>query len=284
MLKNVVRRFLVSLGKVFRSLGVQIPERIFRHLHFKGTFTLALPGGECVKLYSWGNRVENELAWRGWNGHEAESRERWVQMLARPGDVLDIGANTGTFAFTAKSIRPSARVIAFEPIQRIAARISHNVSVSGLQVEIVEAAVADYPGQLPIYDPGGANAYSASLEKDFLTGSKEVYSVPVVTVDAYCAQNNLEPTTIKIDAEGSEARVLLGARNILRKRKTLILCEWLGNSEEHVKAANLIKEVGFIAVDLSTLAEIDATQTAIYGERNILIGPPELIRALPNWI
>ena len=80
---------------------------------------MVLPGGESLKLHSWANRVENELAWRGWNGHEPEERERWVQMLARPGDVLDIGANTGTFAFTAKAIQPSVRVVAFEPVQRI---------------------------------------------------------------------------------------------------------------------------------------------------------------------
>ncbi len=221
-----VRTVLTRVARIANRHGVAIPERVFRHLHFEGPFDLPLPGGKHLKLYSRGNRVENELAWHGWNGHEPLERERWVQMVSRPGDVLDIGANTGTFAFTAKAIQPEARVVAFEAIPRIAEFIKRNIEVSVLQVQIVAAAVADEPGELPIHDPGGANAYGASLEADFLPGEKEVYTVPVTSIDQFCADNDMTPVSIKIDVEGSEAKVLFGAKNTLAKKQSLVLCEW----------------------------------------------------------
>ncbi|MEE3358837.1 MAG: FkbM family methyltransferase [Pseudomonadota bacterium] len=279
-MKRFLRKSLVWVGRILAALGVRLPERIFRHLHFVGPFDVALPNGTQIKLFSWGNRVENELAWRGWNGHEPVERERWLQMVSRPGDVLDVGANTGTFSFTAKAMKPDAKVVAFEPLNRIADKIRKNVEVSGLPVEIVGAAVSSQVGELPIYDPGGANAYSASLEADFLPGEKDSYLVPVVTVDAYCAEHNLRPTAMKIDVEGSEAKALLGAKHILAARECLVLCEWLGNSSEHKLATDLIDELGLVAVDLVTLEPVDTMEAVTFGERNILIGPIELIREL----
>lgn len=198
-------------------------------MHFEGTFQIVLPSGIELEIYSWGDRVENELPWTGWDGHESLERKRWLQMVLRPGDILDVGANTGTFAFMGKAMQPSANVVAFEPLARIASRIKKNVDISGLEVEVVQAAVSNSSGELPIYDPGGANAYSASLESDFLPGMKDCYSVPVVSVDEYCAKHRLNPASIKIDVEDAEAKVLLGAKETLARRRTLVPCEWLGS-------------------------------------------------------
>ncbi|MEM8548538.1 MAG: FkbM family methyltransferase, partial [Pseudomonadota bacterium] len=245
----------------------------FRHLHFNGPFELQLTEHDSVRLYSWGNRVENELFWRGMRGHEGRERKAWIDMVSGGGDILDVGANTGTYAFIAKAISPSSRVVAFEPLARIAQRIEKNTTTSGLQVQVECQAVAESVSNMTLYDPGGENAYSASLEPDFLPGQQARYSVPVTTIDHYCLQENLHPTAIKIDVEGSEGRVLLGASDTIAKRQVKILCEWLGETDSHTAALAMLKHNGYVAYDVNDHSEIQLDDTPARRNRIVLLVP-----------
>ncbi len=230
-----------------------------------------------MRLYSWGNRVENELAWRGWDGHETEERRRWAQLSASASCVLDVGANTGTFAFTAKALNPKARVYAFEPLVRVAKRIEHNCRVSGLDVTVVQTAVAESTGEALIHDPGGANAYSASLDADFLDGRTTAYPVPLTSLDAFCDANSLQPDLIKIDVEGAEGKVILGASRVLSRGTTWILCEWLGSEASHIEAAELLHSLGYRAYKIDTLAPAQLGTRREQQHRNLLFCPPHLL-------
>ena len=277
-LKQQVRRVLTALATPIRHIGIGLlPERVFKHLHFTGPFTAKLPGGKSVTLYSWGNRVENELAWRGWDGHEPLERRRWADMVAGGGDILDIGSNTATFAFTAKALSPDSRVVAFEPIKRIADRARKNREVSGLDVEVVGAGMARKPGELPIHDPGGENAYSASFDAEFLDGDKDSYIVPVYSVDSYCAEHGLEPAAIKMDVEGFEGEAICGAEQTLKAGNCVILCEWLGKDGSHNEAMQLLDRCGYTALTIDTLEPTDLAYSPGFEERNVLLVPEQRI-------
>lgn len=277
IIKRYIRTAGIFFGKGINKIGYVLPEPIFRHLHFTGPFEINLPNGSRLRLNSFGNRVENELAWRGWNGHEPAERDRWIKLVNDGGDIFDIGANTGTFAFMAKATSPESRVFAFEPIDRIADLICKNIAVSGISIEIVRAAVSQKTGTLPIYDPGGANAYSASLEPDFLDGENSIYTVPVVSLDSYCAEHDLNPSTIKIDVEGSEGRVLIGSREIISRRNVTFLCEWLGSYDTHRMAIDILRENGYSAIDIHSLEDFNLLSTKGYHDRNVVIAPKEKI-------
>ena len=271
--KEVVRAGLKAVALPARAMGLPIPETVFKHLHFTGPFDIKLPGGRALRLMSWGNRVENEFFWRGWRGHEPETMSWWLTFAAEGGDVLDVGANTGTFGFLAKCLSPDARVVAFEPLARIAAKVRENVTVSGLEVDVREMAVADIEGRLLIYDPGGSNAYSASLSADFLPGDKESYEVEVTTIDAFCAAHGLEPRLIKIDVEGVEGRALLGARETIRRTGCRIICEWLGTDESHERAIEMLEDLGYCALDTLDLTPVDMAAERSKHARNLILLP-----------
>lgn len=256
---------------LFRHFGFVPPERIFRHLYKFGAFDITLPNGNCLRLMAWGDRVENELFWRGWVGHEADAMRWWVTFAYDGGDILDIGANTGTFAFIAKAISPDSSVHAFEPLARIAMRIAENREVSGLDVVLVKAAVADIEGQLDIFDPGGDNAYSASLDAGFLDAEKESYPVAVTTVDKYCSKHGLSPKLIKIDVEGVEGRVLVGAKTLLEQGDCRIICEWLGGLQQNREACEILAQCGYVAMDPTDLGRIDLGNIPGYKDRNVLL-------------
>ena len=274
LLKNVARIAMRAVALPARTVGLPVPEAVFRHLHFKGPFDIRLPDGGILRLMSWGNRVENEFFWRGWQGHEPETMSWWLSFAAEgEGDILDVGANTGTFAFLAKAMSPGARVAAFEPLARVAARVRENVETSGLDVLVHEMAVADVEGRLQIHDPGGSNAYSASLSADFLPGDKDVYEVEVTTIDAFCAAQGVSPKLIKIDVEGVEGRALLGARETLARTGCAVLCEWLGTDESHARAIALLAELEYCALDTEGLAPVDLAAERAKHARNVILVP-----------
>lgn len=255
-MKRLLRRVLKAAFTPLRNIGVILPERLFQHLHFVGPFTMKLPQGS-VRMYSFGHSVENRLYWRGWDGHEPEERRLWAQMVAQGGDILDIGANTASYAITAKALSPASKVFAFEPLRRVADLAAKNIETSGLEISLTCAAVGKEEGQFPIYDPGGDNVYSASLEDDFLEVDKDSYLVDVTTIDAFCKKNGLAPRAIKIDVEGAEGKVIIGAAQTLANNDCLILCEWLGKSAEHKEAEQLLSSLGYVAFDCLSGQKVD---------------------------
>lgn len=281
-IKSYSRAMAVQLASLLRGSGIALPERLFRHLHFIGPFNTHIPDIGTVRLMSWGNVVENEIYWRGWNGHEPLSMNMWVKLARRGGDILDIGANTGVFAFIAKAVSPSSRVYAFEPVERIADLADKNREISGLDVQVIRCAVSDERGKLPIYDPGGFNAYSASLQADFLEGRKDCYDVDVTSIDDFSQTHGLSPRLIKIDVEGAEGLAICGAKQVLRSQDCAIICEWLGTGSTHKEAIQLLLELGYRAVTLDGLKPVDLWKPRLHdkNERNLLIAKAETLKAL----
>ncbi|TCK16756.1 FkbM family methyltransferase [Ancylobacter aquaticus] len=251
--------------------GYVPPETVFKHLHFVGPFTIRFPSSREVTLYSWGDRVENELAWRGWDGHEPLERRCWAAMVESGGDILDIGANTATFALSAKCLAPASRVFAFEPVARIAEKAAQSIAASGLDVTVVQVAVGREGGELPIHDPGGENAYSASLDPGFLNVPKTSYKVPVTSLDEFCRQHHVYPKSIKLDVEGYEGEVIRGATEVLARGECVILCEWLGSPTSHMEARSILRRSGYIGLDVFDLSEIDLSGGQEHENRNIVL-------------
>jgi FkbM family methyltransferase len=234
---------------------------------------------------SWGNSVENAFFWRGWQGHEPISMQWWLSFAADSKVILDIGANTGTFAYLAKGLAPNAEVHAFEPVARIYNFLKDNKEVSGLEVQLVNVAVAESEGTLTIYDPGGENAYSASLEPAFISGPKEEYEVIVTSVDNYCEKHKIFPDLIKIDVEGSEQRVLLGARETLSRGSCRIICEWRGDAKDSATVREMLDELSYVALEVDTLELANLAIQREHDTRNILIVPKKMQTALVRqWL
>lgn len=279
-------RFFLRVGLLpVRACGIRLPHVVYKHLYRRGDFLVQMPfPGPPVRLCSWGDSVENDLFWIGWRGHEADVRATWFAAARHASFILDIGANTGTFSFFAKGVNGSAVVHAFEPLARVAERIRRNVAVSGLDVDVYECAVSLECGDAELYDPGGDNAYSASLDAEFLPGMKEVVKVPVVSIDAHAAAVGLSPDLIKIDVEGVEVDVLLGARNVLSQSRPIVVCEWLLDSAGHQEVQCMLVDLGYVFLKPESLEELDVLQAGRKsGLHNVVMCPREKVNQLKEW-
>src|SRR4051794_4389930 len=133
-----------ELFVLIRRVGTP-PKSIYKHLHFHGPFAVGSQK-QSFKMVHYGYQLENELFWEGLQGWERTSLAVWSQLCRQAKTIVDIGANTGVYALLAKTENPSARVIAFEPVERVFEKLAKNCGLNGLAIQCVRKAVSDADG------------------------------------------------------------------------------------------------------------------------------------------
>lgn len=232
-IKSVARRaykavpFRKPVFELARA-ALRVPERVYRHLHFKGAFAVSIDELHGFRMISHGSVIENELFWAGYGKTwEAASLRVWAALSRdQRGTILDIGANTGVYALAAKSLAPEARVIAIEPVRRIAAKLRANAAINGGTIEVIEKAVSDRSGQMMLSDNFADHNYSASLEGQ--GPDADAYPVEVCSVDDLLGPQWPDVVgPIKIDIERHEPAAIRGMAETLRRYRPPILIEVL---------------------------------------------------------
>ena len=150
---------------------------------------------------------------------------KFLRKVIRKSDIfLDIGANCGAIAFVAASIIDDGKVYAFEPAPTIGSRLQANLNLNPhLQdiVKLVPLGLGLSKGQLLYYEDPNYRGNGALQQ---VTG----IPVNVISLDEWVFLEKLEKIdAIKIDVEGMEYEVLLGAKAVLEKFHPLIYLETL---------------------------------------------------------
>ncbi len=132
--------------------------------------------------------------------------------------VLDIGACEGLFAFRVLKARQAARVICFEPSAATVRYTQMAAEANGVadRLTLETLAVSKTSGRVSFVEEGG-RPDSHSIQVDRPPGNGAM--VECVSLDDYCKAHGLSLTSrdlIKIDAEGSDLDVLLGAERLIR--------------------------------------------------------------------
>ena len=221
--------FKVQLFPIVRNV-FHPGEKISRHLHFKGIFKVPVKGNVSFLMRHYGYQVENDIFWQGLTGDwEKKSIELWMKLSEKAMVIMDIGANTGVYSLISQSLNSKARVIAFEPVERIFHKLQYNMQLNNFAVESVLKAVSDHPGEATFYDTHGEHPYSASLENISTTINYKPVQIGVTTIDEIIHEKKLERVDlVKIDVEHHEPRVIKGF-SMIRKYHPSILIEILSD-------------------------------------------------------
>jgi FkbM family methyltransferase len=154
--------------------------------------------------------------------------------------ILDVGANHGQSILSISLVAPDAAVAAFEPNRRLAARIAARWAREP-RVTVHAVGLSDVPGSLPLYVPSyRGHAYDglASFDRreavEWLT-AEAIYGFRpehVTLAEIPCELRPLDsfvfaknPYLMKIDAQGHEYKVLVGARRTIEAARPLLLIE-----------------------------------------------------------
>lgn len=164
--------------------------------------------------------------------------------------VLDVGASIGMFTMAAS--RMGAKVVAFEPnpVDRLALSALAE-SMGDADITIRPEAVSDEVGaiRMALSDVPGSSKPVASgndrlnmLNTDTAEGATS--QVPCTTVDAIVREMGLERIDIiKVDTEGWEKRVLVGARKTLREHGPLLLVASYHRPEDPQVLPELVRQL-----------------------------------------
>jgi FkbM family methyltransferase len=157
-----------------------------------------------------------------------------------PGKVAyDVGANIGLVTlFLARCVGEKGLVIAFEPTPLNADRLMENVRLNKLQhVRVYQKALGDTETVTTIvYTPDASGI--ATLREDLAQRYRKQYvlhdfQVEVVPLDTLVESESLPlPDFLKIDIEGYEYPMLLGARQTIQRARPMIFVELHGNTPE----------------------------------------------------
>ena len=129
----------------------------------------------------------------------------------------DIGANVGFFSILAKRlVGEKGEVFAFEPLPSNAELINKQAKLNELDIHILQTAVANKSGEqlfyLGDYHDVGSLEQSANKYRKICA---EQITIPCLSISDFL-QNPVAkiPDVIKIDVEGSEAKVLDGMKSL----------------------------------------------------------------------
>jgi FkbM family methyltransferase len=144
--------------------------------------------------------------------------------LIKPGDqIVDAGANIGymTSVFAAKT-GGAGKVHSFEPHPVIRKKLESNVARFGKNfaaVTIHGVALGDTNGTADLVeaDAFSTNQGTAFLADEKMPGNVKRHQVVVKRLDEMFPEGNFG--LIKIDVEGHEAKLIMGAENIFKTRR-----------------------------------------------------------------
>ena len=135
--------FFKGLKKVW-----QPPESVYKHLHFHGVFRVNVNEKKGFKIMHYGFEIENEIFWNGLGkSWESVSLNLWKELCLNSTVIFDIGANTGVYSLVAKSLNPSAKVFAFEPVERVFKKLLYNIQINKYNIICFQKAVSNSIGK-----------------------------------------------------------------------------------------------------------------------------------------
>lgn len=226
-----------------------LPQRIYRHLHFRGVFRVKAAPGLQFKLRHYGFEIENEIFWKGLDqGWEKVSIGIWKQLCPQAKVIFDIGANTGIYSLIAQTMNPDASIYAFEPVDRVYEKLVENCRLNGFPVTCVEKAASNYTGKARIYDTTDAHALSVTVNKNLHDPDRPVIEkeISTITLQQFIEDAGINRVDlIKMDVETHEAEVLEGFGEYLNRFRPSMLIEIL-NDEVGKKIGDLVAGLDYL--------------------------------------
>jgi FkbM family methyltransferase len=156
------------------------------------------------------------------NGESVEEMASFLSVASSAHLLFDVGAAKGVFSEIFCLLDPARQAVAFEPSPALADSAAALAVINACQARLhlrrcaVGVKAGSHTARLYPWGYVGVDATD---------GGGASIQVDMTSIDEEIDQHGLEPDLLKIDVEGYEHEVLLGAKRLLEQRKPPICLE-----------------------------------------------------------
>lgn len=218
------------------------------------------------------DQVAAQIGSEGWQSFEKPFPSYFYACASLwTGLILDVGANTGFYSLLAVCASADNRVVAFEPDTDIAISLHDNLALNQFsdKVQFSPLALSSKPGRATLYIPPkehGLIETSSSLEISFKADHSELREVEVDTLDEFLSRSSLQRdpiSIIKIDVEGHEMPVLIGAKQTVDAHRPILFVEVL-HAADFAQLDAFLEEHSYVDVQLNDSGATVAESGVVY--------------------
>jgi len=189
------------------------------------------------------------------------------------GDILiDVGAHYGYFSLLGSLLVGKAgHVHSFEPTPSTAEVLRSNINGKE-NITLNNCALFSESGEVLMNDYGyERSAYNTIVHTHNEHDTTKIVKVKALSLDTYVIEKKIVPDFLKIDAEGAEYNVLLGAQRIIKNHKPIITLEVSNESSQ--KCIQYLLGEGYDAYEIKKGRMIPHIVENMYIYNNILFLP-----------
>jgi FkbM family methyltransferase len=152
-------------------------------------------------------------------------------------DILDVGGFIGDSVLMLAPLT-TGKVHSFEATNENYNHMLKTIELNGIKNAVpVHTAVGDKPGEIELRFNGSASSQNEIMVKN----PKYVEKCPVITIDDYVREHNLNVGLIKVDIEGAEQSFLRGAHETIRTQKPTLLISIYHNVDDFLDIKPMIE-------------------------------------------
>ena len=213
------------VGNKLRNLFAKVPG----HTYFP------VCQGEAAGMW-WHVKGSNHSCWLG--NYEMDKQKMFAKYCKIDMVVYDIGAHAGFYSLiAARKVGNNGKVLAVEPYSKNVEIIRRNIQRNRKNnIQVICAAVSD-KNEMVRFDVANRDSYTGRVSEN---GSIEIAAI---TLDDM-AEKYGQPHLIKIDVEGGETKVLLGASKTLMRSKPVIFLAVHSVEQSH-NCASILQDAGY---------------------------------------
>ena len=180
--------------------------------------------------------------------------------------VIDLGAQTGSFSLLSKFF-PHSTWHAFEPIEEAANELKENLLLNAISnVFVHQMAASDHSGvtrlKMPDMGAWGLSTLGSNVLRFAPTMEREIQCIDL---DSFVDALGVEKVDfMKLDTEGWEFYILLGAERILMKDRPILLLEY---NDTNMRQCQVQKE------DLDEFLKVMGYECRPVGNEDLLCFP-----------
>jgi len=176
------------------------------------------------------DEVGYEIAINRFEWHELELMIEACERI-KPEMFLDVGANLGLYSCVLGRRKAVPRIVAFEPDHTNFERLAGNLKLNNLTgvVDLHEAGAGSKPGMSTLVPASASNRGMSRID----AGANDAtnvggYEIPIVAIDDVVRLDGSR-IAAKIDVEGHEIEVLMGAAQLFTRNGGVAQIEAHGN-------------------------------------------------------